>query len=107
MHVLVLQKNLYKADIYKASSHKMDTFFVHQIEISLKTTFCKAGTELKNNFHERRSTHIFLLKLLLVTIRSSFLHTARNFSDTFLCPVDSLILLHLIYLASFVASLLK
>ena len=42
----------------------------------------------KKSFHERR-THMFLLKLLLGTVRSYFFHAVNNFSYTFLFPIDS------------------
>lgn len=64
--VKLLPKSLYKKDIYKADSQKMDTLFMY-FKILPKTTLCKANTGLKNVFHEK-STHIFLLKLLLNTI---------------------------------------
>lgn len=53
------KRNLCKANIYKAESHKTDSFFVYQMKVSLKTTLCKVNIGV-------------LLKLLLSTIRSSF-----------------------------------
>ena len=50
---------------------------MHQIKILPKTYLCKANTGLKINFHER-STHIFLFKLLLGTIHSSFFHAVNT-----------------------------
>ena len=65
------KRNLCKANIYKAESHKTDSIFVYQMKVSLKTTLCKVNIGV-------------LLKLLLSTIRSSFLHTVNN------SPIESL-----------------
>ena len=58
-------------NIYKADSHKTDTFFVQQMKVSLKTVSVKRPHDLKNNFNEK-STQIFLLKVLLGIIRICF-----------------------------------
>ena len=36
--------------MYKAVSQKTDIFFVHQMKIWAKATFCKADTGLKKQF---------------------------------------------------------
>ena len=38
--------DLCKAEIYKADSHKTDTFFVHQMKLSTKTILFKADAGL-------------------------------------------------------------
>lgn len=58
-------------NIYKADSHKTDTFFVQQMKVSLKTVSVKQPRDLKYNFNEK-STQIFLLKVLLGIIRICF-----------------------------------
>ena len=64
----------YKMNIYKAGSHKTDTFFVQQMKVSLKTVSIKRPHDFneKNNFNEK-SIQIFLLKVLLDIIRIFFL----------------------------------
>ena len=55
-----LIKSLYKAGIYKADSHKTDTFYAYQIKTSPKVTPCKAETGLEKQISWKKYSHIFL-----------------------------------------------